>query len=162
MIPIRLDKRESVLVSGGFSGDDIHALHSNPTLLSAKVSYIRNAVVNLYTKGYTTYVFTSNGLFELLVACVVNDFNGKGMHINSVFVNPYPGVSHGGMREPEEFSHMSICFSETPEEFDPAAFETYLSDSVDCVLSPSRIKRRDGYMLPDIFPSGVRAQGALN
>lgn len=149
MIPIQFDKEETVLVTGNFSGEDIKALHANPTLLSAKVSYIRSTIVNLYVKGYTTYVFTSNGLFELLVACIVNDFNKKGLAVSSVFINGYPGLRHRGARHPEEFAHISVCFSESAEDYDPLAMSAYLAASLDCMLSPSRIRKNDGYFIPE-------------
>ncbi|MCC8035350.1 MAG: hypothetical protein LIO77_05380, partial [Rikenellaceae bacterium] len=146
---IKLNKDESVLVSGGFSREDMLALKENSTLLSAKVSYIRSTLVNLYVKGFNTYLFTSDGLFDIIVANVIAELNGRGLAIASVFIKPYPGAGKAGKEiNTEDFANMSMCFCESKEDFNLRIFRNYLDQSTNCVLYPSRVKTKSVYHMP--------------
>ncbi|MCD7969827.1 MAG: hypothetical protein LUF87_05685 [Alistipes sp.] len=164
MIPVKLDKKECVLVSGKFSDEDIVALHENPTLLSAKVSYIKSTITRLFVKGFNTYLLTSGGLFDLMVANVINDLNNKGLAVMSVFIKPFPNKYSpcGDNLYPEDLTHLSFCFCDSEEEFTQSDFSSYLSHHSECVLSPSRVKRSDNYRIPAAIMQVAGSDRPLN
>ncbi|MCD8072164.1 MAG: hypothetical protein LUE10_03130 [Alistipes sp.] len=163
MPAIKLNKDECVLVCGSFSREDILALGENSTLLSAKVSYIRTTLLNLYVKGFNTYLFTSSGLFDLIVANIIGELNVRGLAIASVFIKPYPGA--GNERDAvygEEFAHMSLCFCENKEDFNSRTFESYLESNTNCVLYPSRVRTKSQFHIPQMAHISMQSDTLLS